>query len=115
MYITFHFFYEITIKYKRVIKFQNIGAIGKLRTTVKNFSAIKGCTVLGGSLMKIVTFGTKRFVRFSRHVRYWEVSLYLITKKNLASDQLKLRLKCLHFLFLPDDFAKQKGNPIFAG
>ena len=31
---------------------------------------IKRCPLLGGSLTKIVTFGTKHFFRYSRHVRY---------------------------------------------
>ena len=30
------------------------------------------------------------------------------------TDLLKLHLKCLHFLFFSEDFAKQKCNPIFA-
>ena len=37
---------------------------------VKNLSVIKRCPLLRGSLTKIVTFGTKHFVRYSRHVRY---------------------------------------------
>ena len=36
----------------------------------KNFSVIKRCPLLGCSLTKIVTFGTKYFVRYSRHVRF---------------------------------------------
>ena len=37
----------------------------------KNLSVLKGCPLLGGSLTKIsVTFGTKHFVRYSRHGRY---------------------------------------------
>ena len=42
---------------------------GHLRA-LKNLSVIKRCPLLGGSLTKIVTFGTKHFVRYSRHVRY---------------------------------------------
>ena len=42
---------------------------GHLRV-LKNLSVIKRCPLLGGSLTKIVTFGTKHFVRYSRHVRY---------------------------------------------
>ena len=34
------------------------------------FPIIKRCLLLGGSLTKIVAFGTKHFVRYSRHVRY---------------------------------------------
>ena len=42
---------------------------GHLRV-LKNLSVIKRCPLLGGSLTKIVTFGTKHVVRYSRHVRY---------------------------------------------
>ena len=42
---------------------------GYLRV-LKNVSVIKRCPLLGGSLTKIVTFETKHFVRYSRHVRY---------------------------------------------
>ena len=37
---------------------------------LKNFSVIKRCPLLEGSLTKIVTFETKDFVSYSRHVRY---------------------------------------------
>ena len=37
---------------------------------LKNLSVVERCPLLGGNLTKIVTFGTKRFVRYSRHVRY---------------------------------------------
>ena len=37
---------------------------------LKYLSVIERCQLLGGSLTKIATFGTKHFVRFSRHVRY---------------------------------------------
>ena len=49
---------------------------GRLRV-FKNLSVIKRCPLMWGSLTKIITFGTKHFVRYSRHVRYWEVSLYM--------------------------------------
>ena len=42
---------------------------------LKNLSVIERCPLLGGNLKKIVTFGTKRFVRYSRHVRYLECPL----------------------------------------
>ena len=53
---------------------------GHLRV-LKKLSVIKRCPLLGGSLTKIVTIGTKYFARYSRHVpiwdvRYWDVSLY---------------------------------------
>ena len=37
---------------------------------LKNLSVIERCPLLGGNLKNIVTFGTKHFVRYSRHVRY---------------------------------------------
>ena len=36
----------------------------------KNLAVIKRCPLLGGSLTENVTFATKHFVRYSRHVRY---------------------------------------------
>ena len=53
---------------------------------LKNVAVIKRYPLLGSSLTKIVTFGTKHFVRYSRHARYlgfryWEISLYLSQKK----------------------------------
>ena len=42
---------------------------GHLRV-LKNLSFIKRCSLMGGSLTKIVTFGPKHFVRYSRHFRY---------------------------------------------
>ena len=48
---------------------------GHLRV-LKNLSVVKRCPLLGGSLTKMVTLGTKHFVRYSRYVCYWEVSLY---------------------------------------
>ena len=42
---------------------------GQLRV-LKNLSVIKRCPLLGDSLTKIVTFGTKHFVRYSSYVRY---------------------------------------------
>ena len=45
---------------------------------------------MGGHFKKVVTFGTKRFIRYSMHVRYWEVSLYVtsplfITYENMQT------------------------------
>ena len=37
---------------------------------LKNLSVIKRCPLLGGCLIVILTFGTKHFVCYSRHVRY---------------------------------------------
>ena len=37
---------------------------------LKNLSVIKRCPLLGGTLTKIVTFGTKHFVCYSRLVHY---------------------------------------------
>ena len=42
---------------------------GHLRV-LNNLYVIKRCPLLWGSSTKIVTFGTKYFVRYSRHVRY---------------------------------------------
>ena len=42
---------------------------GNLRV-IKNLSVIKKCPLLGGSLTKVFTFGTKHFLRYSRHARY---------------------------------------------
>ena len=42
---------------------------------LKNLSIIKRCPLLGGSLIEIATFGTKHFVRCSRHDRYLEYPL----------------------------------------
>ena len=42
---------------------------GHLRD-LKNLPVIKTCPLLARSLTKIVTFGTKHFVRYSRPVRY---------------------------------------------
>ena len=39
-------------------------------TGLKNLSVIKRCPQSRGSLTKIVIFGTKHFVRYSRHIRY---------------------------------------------
>ena len=52
---------------------------GHLRV-LKNLSVTDRCPLLGGNSKKTVTYGTKHFVRYSRHVRYleclyWEVSL----------------------------------------
>ena len=42
---------------------------GHLRL-LKNVSVIERCPLLGGNLKKISHFGTKRIIRYSRHVRY---------------------------------------------
>ena len=47
---------------------------GHLRV-FKNLSVIESCPLLGGNFKKIVTFGTKRFVRYSWHVGYLRCSL----------------------------------------
>ena len=40
----------------------------------KNSSVTETCLLLGGNLTKIVTFGTKQFVRYSRHVRHYKAT-----------------------------------------
>ena len=56
------------------IFFVNFNSVKPLNSghlpVLKNLSVIKRCPLLGGSLWKIATFGTKHFVRYSRHVRY---------------------------------------------
>ena len=42
---------------------------------LKNVSVIKRCPLLGGSLTEIVTFRSKHFVRYIRHVCYLECPL----------------------------------------
>ena len=42
---------------------------------LKKFSVTGNFPLLGGNLTKIVTFGTKQFVRYSRHVSYWRCPL----------------------------------------
>ena len=81
---------------------------GHLRV-IKSLSVIKRCPLLGGSLTKIVTFGTKHFVRYSRHVRYrdvryWELSLYwFIDSENLCfiltlkEKRTKMTFNSVHF------------------
>ena len=70
---------------------------GHLRA-LKYVSIIKRCPLLGGSLTKIVTFGTNHFVRYSRHVRYWEVSLYYdLRQKSQRKD--KNIIKTFNFVF----------------
>ena len=54
---------------------------------LKNLPVIESCPLLGGNLIKIVTFGTKYFVRYSK----------IMTE--LATELVKL----LHlFSFIPD-------------
>ena len=43
---------------------------GRHLRVLKNLSVIERCSLLGGNLKKIVTFGTKCFVLSSRHIRY---------------------------------------------
>ena len=42
---------------------------------LKLFFAIEKCPLLGGNLTKTVTFGTKCFDSYSRHIRYLILSL----------------------------------------
>ena len=51
--------------YNNTVKPLNSGHLWVL----KNVSVIERCLLLGGNLKKIVTFGTKGFVCYSRHVR----------------------------------------------
>ena len=63
---------------------------GHLRI-LKYLSVIQRCPLLGGSLTKIVTFETKHFVRYSRHVRYLGCPLlggFTVIAKQLQSVKL---------------------------
>ena len=55
------------LKEMTTVKHLNSGQLPVL----KNLSVIEKRPLLGGSLTKIVAFGTKRFIRYSRHVRYF--------------------------------------------
>ena len=63
--LTGHFWYGILRSYYHTVKPLNSGHLQVL----KNLSVIERCPLLGGNFKKIVTFGTKRFVRYSWHVR----------------------------------------------
>ena len=52
--------------YNNTVKPLNSGHLWVL----KNVSVIERCLLLGGNLKKIVTFGAKHFVRYSRHACY---------------------------------------------
>ena len=56
----------VTFRFSDTVKALNSGHLRVL----KNLSVIKRCSLLGGSLTKVVTFGTKYIVRCSMHVRY---------------------------------------------
>ena len=93
------------ISYHFIITTVKVLNSGHLRI-FKKFSVIKRCPLLGCSLTKIVTFGTKHFVRYSRHVRFlgcphWEFPLY-IKYSILYSQSLKARRLCS----LESDFLK---------
>ena len=58
---------------------------------LKHLSVIKMYLLLAGSLTKIVTFGTKHFVRYSRHVRYLGCPLlggFTVQQKRQATQPL---------------------------
>ena len=58
----------------RIIILSNISTMESLNSgylrVLKNLTVSERCLLLGGNFKKIVTFGTKRFVRYSMHVRY---------------------------------------------
>ena len=56
---------------KNTVKPMNSGHLRVL----KNLSVIKRCPLLGGSLTEIVTYITKHFAHYSRHVGYLGCSL----------------------------------------
>ena len=59
-------FFLSFILYRRHYLYLNSGHLRVL----KNLSVIERCPLLGDNFKKIVTFGTKPFVRYSRHVCY---------------------------------------------
>ena len=65
---------------------------GHLRV-FKNLSVIESWPLLGGNFKKIVTFGTKRFVRYSWHVRYLRFPLLGVfnvrAKPSLSTNSVK--------------------------
>ena len=70
---------------------------------LKNLSVINRCPVLGGSLTKIITFGTKHFVRYSRVVRYLGCSLlggFTVLFQLLKIKKVSVIGKPLRFTFL---------------
>ena len=59
------------------VKPLNIGHLWVLKNL---FVLYWECPLLGGNIKKIVIFGTKRFVRYSRHVRCTKELMVLISK-----------------------------------
>ena len=79
--------------------FKNITTVKSLNSghlrVLKNLSVIERCPLLGGNLKKIVTFGTKCFVRYSWHVRYLGCPLlggFTVVKIGIVS-----KLQCIVF------------------
>ena len=72
---------------------------GHLRV-LKNFFVIKRCPLLGGSLSKIVTFGTKHFVCYSRHVHYLVCPLLGSFTVFILIWFLPIMSKWLHFVLM---------------
>ena len=75
---------------------------GHLRV-LENLAVIERCPLLGGNFKKIVTFGTQYFVRYSWHVRYWEVLLYYGNLKKLDN------------FYSPLNHQKTYGFPMISG
>ena len=68
---------------------------GHLRV-LKSLSVIKTCPLLGSSLTRIVTFGTKHIVRYSRHVRYLGRPLledFTVFDKNYIQENVKCHIQ----------------------
>ena len=75
---------------------------GHLRV-LKNLSVIERYPLLGVNLKKIVTFGTKRFVRYSRHVHYLGCRLlggFTVIQKWFSLTIKSLPYTCVYW-FLP--------------
>ena len=71
-------------------------------------SVIKRCPLLGANFKKIATFGTKCFVRYLWHVRYWAVSLFSHAT-NCLENQTHLFSKNTFVLL---DIKVSKNSPI---
>ena len=72
---------------------------------LKKLSVIEGCLLLGRNLKKIVTFGTKCFLRYSWNVRYLGCPLFGGFTVFLFFDVSTLKLRII-IIILPTDRLK---------
>ena len=73
-----YFINSIPRKIKEVLLERNYSETSPTHLLVFKNLSVERCPLLEGNLKKINTFGTQRFVRYSWHVRCWEVSLHLV-------------------------------------